>query len=153
MSNKTFKSHVDCSRHFSQSHTKPYPRSSSLRRASTLCARWANRYLWHSPRPRRDGVRLAGTHDTSPSRLSPRPASPGLAFVEKPSTEAAEALLEGGMHLWNAGIFLFSTSVILEAFADYVPEILAGVRIAYDAADTDLGFTHWSTAGSSFISL
>ena len=63
------------------------------------------------------------------------------SFVEKPNTETAEALLEDGMHLWNSGIFLFSTSTILQAFAEYVPETLAGVRNAYAAAKTDLGFT------------
>ena len=45
------------------------------------------------------------------------------------------------MHLWNAGIFLFSTSTILQAFAEYAPETLAGVRGAHSAAETDLGFT------------
>ena len=53
------------------------------------------------------------------------------------------------MHLWNAGIFLFSSSTILEAFAVYAPETLAWVRRAHDMAETDLGFTrlapeHWS---------
>jgi mannose-1-phosphate guanylyltransferase/mannose-6-phosphate isomerase len=45
------------------------------------------------------------------------------------------------MHLWNAGIFLFSTSTILEAFAEYALETLDDVRSAYAAAETDLGFT------------
>jgi mannose-1-phosphate guanylyltransferase/mannose-6-phosphate isomerase len=70
----------------------------------------------------------------------PAPQTLG-SFVEKPDTETAEALLEGGMHLWNAGIFLFSTSTILEAFAENAPETSEGVRRAYAAAETDLGFT------------
>lgn len=72
------------------------------------------------------------------SSPAPRPLS---SFVEKPNTETAEALLAGGMHLWNAGIFLCSTSTILEAFAEYAPETLDGVRSAYVQAKTDLGFT------------
>jgi mannose-1-phosphate guanylyltransferase / mannose-6-phosphate isomerase len=36
----------------------------------------------------------------------PQPLS---AFVEKPDLVTAERLLAGGLHLWNAGIFLFST--------------------------------------------
>ena len=40
-------------------------------------------------------------------------AQPLKSFVEKPDAETAEALLSGGMHLWNAGIFLFSTETIL----------------------------------------
>lgn len=63
------------------------------------------------------------------------------SFVEKPDAETAEALLAGGMHLWNAGIFLFSTSTILKAFAEYAAGTLGGVRSAYASAKTDLGFT------------
>ena len=63
------------------------------------------------------------------------------SFIEKPDAETAEALLSGGMHLWNAGIFLFSTSTILDAFAEFAPETLAKVRDAFSAAETDLGFT------------
>ena len=66
---------------------------------------------------------------------------PLSSFVEKPEPEAAEALLKGGMHLWNAGIFLFSTSNILTSFEQYAPETLAKVRKAFGAAESDLGFT------------
>jgi mannose-1-phosphate guanylyltransferase/mannose-6-phosphate isomerase len=72
---------------------------------------------------------------------SPPTPQPLRSFVEKPDVDAAEALLAGGMHLWNAGIFLFSTSTILQAFAEYAPETLAGVRSAHSVAETDLGFT------------
>ena len=68
-------------------------------------------------------------------------AQPVSLFVEKPNTEAAEILLEGGMHLWNAGIFLFSTATILAAFEQYAPEILSGVRDAFEKAEVDLRFT------------
>ena len=71
---------------------------------------------------------------------SPAPQVLG-SFVEKPDEETAEVLLADGMHLWNAGIFLFSTQTILEAFTEYAPEILDGVRSAYAVAKTDLGFT------------
>ena len=67
-------------------------------------------------------------------------AQPLLSFVEKPNTETAEALFRGGMHLWNAGIFLFSTSTILNAFDRHATETLAGVRNAFDNSRTDLGF-------------
>ena len=68
-------------------------------------------------------------------------AQPLSSFVEKPQAEAAEALLRGGMHLWNAGIFLFSTSTILTSFEQHAPQTLTEVRNAFSAADTDLGFT------------
>lgn len=82
---------------------------------------------------------------TQPSEDFATTPQPLSSFVEKPDAEAAKALLAGGMHLWNAGIFLFSTSTILTAFAKYAPETLAGVRSAYDAAETDLGFTRLAT--------
>lgn len=66
---------------------------------------------------------------------------PLRSFVEKPDLTTAEALLAGGMHLWNAGIFLFSTTSILDAFAAYAPEVLSGSRAAFNAAEKDLSFT------------
>lgn len=66
---------------------------------------------------------------------------PLRSFVEKPNLAKADALLVGGMHLWNAGIFLFSTSTILAAFADHAPEVLDATRAAFDAAEKDLSFT------------
>lgn len=67
----------------------------------------------------------------------PQPLS---SFVEKPDIESAEAMLSSGIHLWNAGIFLFSTSTILSAFAKFAPKTLSNVRDAFDAAETDLSF-------------
>ncbi|MDC0639744.1 mannose-1-phosphate guanylyltransferase/mannose-6-phosphate isomerase [Planktomarina temperata] len=72
-------------------------------------------------------------------------AQPLKSFVEKPDAETAKALLSGGMHLWNAGIFLFSTSTILGAFAEFAPDTLSKVRDALSAAETDLGFTRLAT--------
>jgi mannose-1-phosphate guanylyltransferase/mannose-6-phosphate isomerase len=66
---------------------------------------------------------------------------PLRSFVEKPDLAKAEALLAGGMHLWNAGIFLFSTSVIIEAFAAHAPEVLTTTRAAFESAEKDLSFT------------
>lgn len=63
--------------------------------------------------------------------LAPVP-QPLCSFVEKPDLAKAEALLAGGMHLWNAGIFLFSTTAILGAFADHAPEVLAATRAEPD---------------------
>lgn len=71
---------------------------------------------------------------------------PLRSFVEKPDLAKAEALLAGGMHLWNAGIFLFSTTTILDAFAAHAPELLAATRAAFDAAEKDLSFTRLAPA-------
>lgn len=71
---------------------------------------------------------------------------PLRSFVEKPDFAKAEALLADGMHLWNAGIFLFSTTAILEAFAIHAPEVLAATRSAFEAAEKDLSFTRLASA-------
>ena len=83
------------------------------------------------------------------SDFAPEP-QPLKGFVEKPDLASAEALLAGGMHLWNAGIFLFSTTAILEAFAAYAPEVLSACRAAFEGAEKDLSFTRlapepWNT--------
>ena len=72
--------------------------------------------------------------------FAPEP-QPLKGFVEKPDLATAEALLAGGMHLWNAGIFLFSTTAILEAFGAHAPEVLKACRTAFEGAEKDLSFT------------
>ncbi len=67
-------------------------------------------------------------------------------FVEKPDAAAAQAMLAGGRHLWNAGIFLFTTDAIVAAFEAHAPEMLAHVRAALDGAEADLGFTRLAPA-------
>ncbi|MFG6500832.1 mannose-1-phosphate guanylyltransferase/mannose-6-phosphate isomerase [Sulfitobacter sp. 1A15106] len=62
-------------------------------------------------------------------------------FVEKPDRATAETMLNGGQHLWNAGIFLFSVKTIIAAFEAHAPEMLAQVRMAVEQAEQDLGFT------------
>jgi len=68
-------------------------------------------------------------------------AQPLKAFVEKPNADTAQAMLDGGTHLWNAGIFLFSTSTMIAAFETHAPDMLAGVRAAVENAQSDIGFT------------
>ncbi len=67
-------------------------------------------------------------------------------FVEKPDAATAQAMLEGGRHLWNAGIFLFSPDTIVAAFEAYQPAMLEMVRRALEAAEPDLGFTRLDPA-------
>lgn len=68
---------------------------------------------------------------------SPQPLK---AFVEKPDRATAARLLAGGVHLWNAGIFLFSTTKFLDEFERHAPRTLAAVRASVNAAERDLGF-------------
>lgn len=68
-------------------------------------------------------------------------AQPLKAFVEKPDAATAQTMLEGGQHLWNAGIFLFRADALIAAFEAHAPSILAGVRDAVARAKRDLSFT------------
>ncbi|MBC7735809.1 MAG: mannose-1-phosphate guanylyltransferase/mannose-6-phosphate isomerase [Candidatus Saccharibacteria bacterium] len=78
--------------------------------------------------------------DHSATDFAPVP-QPLKGFVEKPDMERAEAMLADGKHLWNAGIFLFTTTDLIAAFAAHAPATLAATRAAFDAAQIDLGFT------------
>ncbi|WP_323035505.1 mannose-1-phosphate guanylyltransferase/mannose-6-phosphate isomerase [Pararhodobacter sp.] len=70
---------------------------------------------------------------------------PLARFVEKPDLATAQAMLAGGHHLWNAGIFLVSVKTLIAAFEKYQPAILAQTRAAVDQAAQDLGFTRLAT--------
>ena len=61
-------------------------------------------------------------------------------FVEKPDRARAEEMLAAGNFLWNAGIFLFTPATLIAAFEAHAPAVLAPVRAALDAAQTDLAF-------------
>jgi mannose-1-phosphate guanylyltransferase len=54
-------------------------------------------------------------------------------FVEKPSAEDAARFLRSGHHLWNAGIFVFRGSTLLDLLARHEPEL--GRGLAEIAAD------------------
>lgn len=65
-------------------------------------------YGWIEPE---DGV-------TSDPAATDRPVR---RFVEKPPLETAERLLAGGRHLWNAGMFVWTTRALLDAVATHLP--------------------------------
>ncbi len=56
------------------------------------------------------------------------------AFVEKPSRDQAETLLNRGGYLWNSGNLLFRTDVLLNEFNRLRPDILTACRAALDRA-------------------
>jgi mannose-1-phosphate guanylyltransferase / mannose-6-phosphate isomerase len=78
------------------------------------------------------------------------------SFVEKPDEATARAMLDGGRHLWNSGIFLFSIKTVLKAFETLQPDMYAAVRKAVSKAQADLNFLRldpaaWSKAPSVSI--
>lgn len=44
-------------------------------------------------------------------------------FTEKPTLRNAKKFLEEGNYLWNAGIFIWKVSFILDSFSEYQPEM------------------------------
>jgi mannose-1-phosphate guanylyltransferase/mannose-6-phosphate isomerase len=63
--------------------------------------------------------------------------APVLSFREKPDAQTAQQYMETGRHLWNAGIFLFRASVMIEALKQYAPAILDASVAALDGSGRD----------------
>ena len=64
-----------------------------------------------------------GTDSLCPSPcVEIRPVS---SFREKPSLDVAKQYLADGNYLWNAGIFVWNVSTIVESMRSYVPDLAA----------------------------
>ncbi|HID68815.1 MAG TPA: mannose-1-phosphate guanylyltransferase/mannose-6-phosphate isomerase, partial [Roseibacterium sp.] len=61
-------------------------------------------------------------------------------FVEKPDAARADEMVAAGTYLWNAGIFLFSVTAIIEAFKAHAPALIDPVTASVDQGQSDLGF-------------
>ncbi|WXL24091.1 mannose-1-phosphate guanylyltransferase/mannose-6-phosphate isomerase [Ectopseudomonas mendocina] len=51
-------------------------------------------------------------------------------FVEKPDHATAQSYLEGGRHLWNAGMFCFQAGTLLQELERYAPAVLQATQAA-----------------------
>lgn len=49
-------------------------------------------------------------------------------FVEKPDAATAQAYVDSGSHLWNAGMFCMRADAVLREFESYAPQVLNAVR-------------------------
>jgi len=63
-----------------------------------------------------------------------------LRFVEKPDVSTAQGYLDAGGYYWNSGMFLLRASRYLEELRRFRPDIVEGVRLAFDAAQRDGDF-------------
>ncbi len=61
-------------------------------------------------------------------------------FVEKPDAATAARLVEGGRHLWNSGMFVFTAATLIEEMEAHAPAVLDGVRKSLKASRSDLDF-------------
>ena len=57
-------------------------------------------------------------------------------FAEKPNQDTAERFLKSGDFLWNSGMFIWSTALIMKEFKRYQPEIAEGLKEICKAVDT-----------------
>ena len=60
--------------------------------------------------------------------LADLPGRAVVRFEEKPATARAEEYLASGRHLWNAGMFVMRTSVLLGALDELHPGLATGLR-------------------------
>lgn len=67
-------------------------------------------------------------------------ALPLNAFIEKPDQETAKSFLVSQRHLWNAGIFMFRVTEILEAYEILAPRLIMPCRRAVMGGVKDLDF-------------
>lgn len=63
-----------------------------------------------------------------------------VRFVEKPSFDNANKMIEARNFLWNAGIFLFKAKDMIKLFKTLLPDFLSHVTQALHKATSDLGF-------------
>jgi len=57
-------------------------------------------------------------------------------FAEKPNLETAKVFLNSGDFLWNSGIFVFKSSVLLKAIEEFLPDLYDGLSEIRQAIDT-----------------
>lgn len=70
----------------------------------------------------------------APGAGEPRPVE---RFVEKPDLQTAASYLSDGNYYWNAGIFLFQASVMIDALRKHAPDIIEAVQISFCAGGLD----------------
>jgi len=61
-------------------------------------------------------------------------------FVEKPSKEIANLYLRKGNYLWNSGMFIFQSSVLINEMKQHSPSTLQTVKKAIEKSTQDLDF-------------
>ncbi len=61
-------------------------------------------------------------------------------FIEKPSLDLAKTLIKNKHFLWNSGIFLFKSSLILSELKKYEPELIKSCYESIKKGKVDLDF-------------
>ncbi|MEE9320273.1 MAG: mannose-1-phosphate guanylyltransferase/mannose-6-phosphate isomerase [Granulosicoccus sp.] len=82
----------------------------------------------------------AGAEIASSGSGETTPALKVNRFIEKPDAVTAARLIDAGNCYWNAGIFVFTAQVFLDALQSLKPEMHELTRKAVEGATTDLDF-------------
>lgn len=61
-------------------------------------------------------------------------------FLEKPSIDKAQEMINSNSFLWNSGIFMFKAKVMLNAFEVFASELIEPVKKSINYGKYDLGF-------------
>lgn len=85
-------------------------------------------YIEQAPASDGHGAESRGAGDPIQRQLRAAGARPVVRFVEKPDAALAEEFLSTGRFLWNAGMFIVRAGVLLDALAEQIPPLAAGVR-------------------------
>ncbi|MEA2662945.1 MAG: mannose-phosphate guanylyltransferase [Chloroflexota bacterium] len=64
---------------------------------------------------------------------APLPVRKVKRFIEKPKKEAAEKMVAAGGHYWNAGMFVWRVSAILDAYREHLPKTAQAIDALVDA--------------------
>lgn len=75
--------------------------------------------------------------DKEPIAVSPVAVYDVAEFVEKPNFQNAQSYLSSGNYLWNSGIFIWQTSVIIDNFKRYLPRLYKSMLPISDCLGTD----------------
>lgn len=67
-------------------------------------------------------------------------------FVEKPTLESAQAMLQDGRHLWNSGLLLAPAQLVIDEFERHAPAVLFAAKRSLDDARRDLDFVRLNEA-------
>jgi mannose-1-phosphate guanylyltransferase len=67
-------------------------------------------------------------YENLPMMTSPCAVYDVAEFVEKPNFQKAQDYLASGHYLWNSGIFIWKTSVIIENYKRYLPRLYKSMQ-------------------------
>lgn len=66
------------------------------------------------------------------------PAKGVKRFTEKPDYASAKAFVESGDYLWNAGMFIWSVTTVIESFKQHLPQMYALLSQGWEVYNTQL---------------